>query len=104
MTTNYLPLGSVVRLENGDTKLMVISRFPLYENNGEVGYFDYSACAYPKGHDNEESYFFNNEDIAEVFFEGYVDASEKEAQAVFERQLEQITVPHFKVEDMDNQV
>lgn len=99
-----LPLGSVVRLAKGDAKLMIISRFPLFENKGEVGYFDYGACVYPTGHNDAQLYFFNQEDIAKVYFEGYIDESEEEAQKIFEEQSSSIAYPRFKVEDMDSQV
>lgn len=41
--SNYLPIGSVVQLQNGDTKVMIINRISLYNNRGTIGYFDYSA-------------------------------------------------------------
>ena len=44
---NLLPLGSVVRLNKGELKIMIISRLPLYNNEGTIGYFDYAACVYP---------------------------------------------------------
>lgn len=40
---NYLPIGSVVQLENGSAKLMIITRFALYNNKGNIGYFDYAG-------------------------------------------------------------
>ena len=46
---NLLPLGSVVRLNKGELKIMIISRLPLYNNEGTIGYFDYAACVYPTG-------------------------------------------------------
>lgn len=42
----YLPIGSVVQLKNGNRKIMIINRFPLFRRENEVGYFDYSACLY----------------------------------------------------------
>lgn len=102
MNNNYLPLGSIVRLNDGDMKLMIISRFPLFENKGEVGYFDYASCVYPSGHSNEQTYFFNQEDIAEVFFEGYIDESEEEAQKIFEERLKDVAFPHFRIDDIAN--
>ncbi|HLR62762.1 MAG TPA: DUF4176 domain-containing protein [Lentibacillus sp.] len=46
---DILPIGSVVRLKNGDLKLMILTRAPLYNQKGVIGYFDYSACIYPTG-------------------------------------------------------
>lgn len=94
----YLPLGSIVRLRNGDTKLMIVSRFPIFENEGEVGYFEYSSCVYPTGIDGSQFYFFNAEDIDEVYFEGYVDIAEEEAQKIFDKERKNIAYPQFKVE------
>lgn len=53
-----LPIGRVVRLKNGDIKLMILNRAPLYNQNGVIGYFDYSACIYPAGKIEEQVYFF----------------------------------------------
>ena len=97
--TKLLPIGSVVRLHNGDIKLMIISRYPLYNNNGQIGYFDYSACIYPQGNTDNQAYFFNQEDIVEVFFEGYVDESEEEAQKLFAAEKDNISYPRFTVDD-----
>lgn len=30
----YLPIETVVQLNNGQVKLMIVSRFPLYDNQG----------------------------------------------------------------------
>ncbi|PNZ84130.1 MULTISPECIES: DUF4176 domain-containing protein [Staphylococcus] len=63
---------------------MIINRFPLYNNDGKIGYFDYSACIYPTGIFDNKSYFFNEENIEKVWFEGYVDESEEVLQKRFE--------------------
>ena len=94
----YLPIGSVVRLNKGDTKLMIVSRFPLYKDGNDSGYFEYCSCIFPSGVDGKEFIFFNKEDIAEVYFEGYVDVSEEEAQRIFSEQENEIEYPKFRVD------
>lgn len=94
----YLPIGSVVRLNKGDTKLMIVSRFPLYKDGNDIGYFEYCSCIFPSGVDGKEFIFFNKEDIAEVCFEGYVDVSEEEAQRIFSEQENEIEYPKFRVD------
>lgn len=94
-----LPIGSVVQLTNGQAKLMITTRFPLYNNNGEIGYFDYSACLYPSGVTDNQSFFFNQEDVAKIWFEGYVDESEKEAQRLFESEKENIIYPRLSLKN-----
>ena len=95
---NYLPIGSVVRLNKGNTKLMIVSRFPLYKDGNDIGYFEYCSCIFPSGVDGKEFIFFNKEDIAEVYFEGYVDVSEEEAQRIFSEQENEIEYPKFRVD------
>ena len=47
MMKDILPIGSVVQLKNGEVKLMIINGFPLFNKEGTIGYFDYSACIFP---------------------------------------------------------
>ena len=42
--SNLLPIGTVVRLHNGTIDVMIIGRFPLYNQESTIGYFDYVAC------------------------------------------------------------
>lgn len=81
--SNYLTIGSVVQLQNGNTKVMIINRFPLYNNRGTIGYFDYSACLYPSGNTDNQVYFFNHENIDKIWFEGYIDEAEEQLQEKF---------------------
>ena len=39
--TNLVPIGTVVRLHNGTIDVKIIGRFPLYNQEGTIGYFDY---------------------------------------------------------------
>lgn len=56
---------------------MITSRVPLYNSKGTVGYFDYAGCLYPVGQNGQQTFFFNEENIEEVFFEGYVDEEQE---------------------------
>lgn len=95
----FLPIGTVVQLKNGKVKLMILNRFPLYNDNGEIGYFDYAACLYPNGNTDNQAYFFNQENIEKVWFEGYVDETEERMQQRFKLEKENIKYPHLKLKN-----
>lgn len=63
-----------------------------------ISYFEYSSCVYPTGIDGSQFYFFNAEDIDEVYFEGYIDIAEEEAKKIFDKERKNIAYPQFKVE------
>ncbi len=96
----YLPIGSVVQLKNGNRKIMIINRFPLFRKESEIGYFDYSACLYPNGSVDNQAFFFNQEDIDRVWFEGYFDESEEQYQKIMEGERDKIDYPHFSLPDV----
>lgn len=73
---NLLPIGTVVTLKEGVKSLMIIGIMQTDENEKV---YDYIAVLYPEGFLNAETFFlFNNEDIVEVKFNGYIDAEYKE--------------------------
>ncbi|MBC1561436.1 DUF4176 domain-containing protein [Listeria booriae] len=92
-----LPLGSVVKLKNGEKLVVVTSRLPLYNNNGTIGYFEYGACLYPDGHTNQLSYFFNGEDIEDVYFKGFINKDELEFQEIVQTQYKTISYPRLEL-------
>lgn len=67
-------------LKEGSQKLMIINRGPIVEIDDEKYMFDYSACKYPLGVVEEQIYYFNEENIDKVVFEGYVDEEETRFQ------------------------
>lgn len=70
-TDNLFPIGTVVTLKEGEKSLMIIGLLP---QSGEQK-FDYMSVLYPEGYLNEEYvYFFNQEDIADVEYLGYMNA------------------------------
>ena len=93
-----LPIGSIVRLKHGEQKLMIMCRAALYNNQGTLGYFEYSACLYPAGQTEQNAFFFNEEDIEEVIFEGYRDEAEEQFCAVFEEQIAKTQFPRLHLE------
>ncbi|MDF2909376.1 MAG: hypothetical protein K0Q56_256 [Sporolactobacillus laevolacticus] len=95
---SLLPIGSVVQLKNGDVKLMILNRAPLYNKNGVIGYFDYSACIYPTGKVEDQVYFFNHENIAEIYFKGYIDEEEELFQEKYQLKMKDIPYTKFQIE------
>ena len=96
--SNYLTIGSVVQLQNGDTKVMIINRFRLYNSLGTIGYFDYSACRYPSGNTDNQVYFFNHENIYKIWFDGYIDEAEEQLQEKFIVEKKNISYPRLTLE------
>lgn len=96
---NVLPIGSIVRLKNGNVKLMILNRAPLYNKDGVTGYFDYSACIYPTGKIENGAYFFNKENIEEVYFEGYKDEQEELFREEYKKKLKNINYPKFSIDE-----
>lgn len=93
-------IGTVVRVGVGEDLLMIISRYPLTLQNGVKGYFDYSACIFPVGVDiNSEQYFFNEEDITEVLFEGYVNPMEEKLREYYQKKAPSIPYPKLSIHE-----
>lgn len=56
---------------------MILNRGPIKEIDGEKLMFDYSGCFYPLGLIHDEVFYFNEENIDEVIYEGFSDSDEK---------------------------
>ena len=73
----YLPIGSVVLLNDGQKRLMIIGYGC---NNGNKTY-DYAGCLYPEGIFNLENILaFDHEKISNVYYTGYIDDEETKFQ------------------------
>ncbi|MBO1103689.1 DUF4176 domain-containing protein [Enterococcus hirae] len=91
---HILPIGSVVKTKKGNVKLMIVGRAQLYNNEGTIGYFDYSALIYPEGITSQQEFaFFNHEDIQEIYFEGYRDEVEKKFAERYEDNIKNTSYP-----------
>jgi len=72
----YLPLGSIVLLKDGEKSIMIYGRKQLHVSSGEE--FDYVACLFPEGNISEEfTYLFNHDQIEKVIHIGYTDDEDK---------------------------
>ena len=94
MTKNIYPLGTVLYLQEGNEKIMIIGRGVVFndqETNEEV-YTDYMGCIYPYGVNPENAIFFNQENIDEVIYEGYKDESEKRFLQLYEQWESGLTI------------
>jgi len=76
MSKQFFPIGTVVMLEGGEKRLMIYGLLPV--NSDDEKTYDYIGCLYPEGFiDDEHCYLFNNEDIHNVEFLGYVDIEQQ---------------------------
>lgn len=102
-----LPLGSIVYLKEGTTKMVIIGRSPLLNVRGESKQekpvlFDYSSVMYPMGYVGEEEvFFFNHEDIDKIEFKGYSD-SENEQYLNVMKEYQEKNRELFIREDVDS--
>ena len=70
---DLLPIGSVVRLHDGEKRLMIIGIMQS-DASGNGKEYDYLGILYPEGQIGDEfQYLFNQEDIEEVIFRGFED-------------------------------
>ncbi len=77
MNDKYLPIGSIVLLNNGTKKLM-ITGFCVAANNDQSQIFDYSGCLYPEGMlSSNEVALFNHDQIKQIYAIGFSDEEEK---------------------------
>ncbi|WP_317617099.1 DUF4176 domain-containing protein [Bombilactobacillus thymidiniphilus] len=61
---------------------------PVIKKDEEQIYFDYSGSIYPEGLDSKKIYYFNQEDITEVVFEGYRDKDSERFNEFYEQWVE----------------
>ena len=75
----YLPVGSVVRLEGGNVNVVIVARALIVNDaNGQPVYFDYGAFIYPHGLVDGNMAYFQRDTIEKVLFVGYIDEDEKQ--------------------------
>lgn len=73
----YLPIGSVVYLNDGTKKLMIVSRGIIAPNGDKVVFFDYGGVLYPEGITDDKMAYFQHDAISKIVFEGFRDSDDE---------------------------
>lgn len=88
MKYELLPLGSVVYLNEGNKKVLIIARGLVAKHgNGKI-FFDYGGVPYPEGLQDDKMAYFQHDGIAKVVFEGYTDLDDEATVAKIGKYLE----------------
>lgn len=95
-----LPLGSIVYLEEGTQKLVIVGRGAIFEDpeTGEQVFADYMGALYPAGLQTNSTLFFQHENIDEVVFEGYHDDEEDRFLKVYHEWEENLKIPRKQID------
>lgn len=85
----YLPLGSVVLLNNAKKRIM-ITGFCVQPKEDTTKLFDYVGCLYPEGIINtEQNLLFDHSDIEKIYAIGYSDDEEKKFKVMLEETMKE---------------
>ena len=99
-----LPLGSIVYLNGGVRKHIIIARGLQVNINGEKYYFDYGAANYPEGLMGDRAIYFQHEDISKVIFEGYTDEDDEVMLKNIKEGISQMTIKKADVKALSAQM
>ena len=99
-TKELLPLGSIVYLEDGTQKILIVGRGAIFDDpdTGKQVFADYMGALYPEGLQANSTLFFQHENIDEVVFEGYRDEEEERFLKVYHEWEENLEIPRVQVD------
>lgn len=91
-----LPLGSIVYLEEGTQKLVIVGRGAIFEDpdTKEQVFADYMGVLYPAGLQTNSTLFFQHENIDE----GYHDDEEDRFLKVYHEWEENLEIPRKQID------
>ena len=100
----YLPIGTVVKLKDADTRIMIVGFYPeIILNNKKVRY-DYSACLFPEGVlSSDKSLVFNHDQIDKLYFYGLVDEEQKIFMNRLKELIEEEEKNNIELPNLNNQ-
>jgi hypothetical protein len=88
---DWLPIGSVVRLEGGERLVMVAGYLAIDSENGRI--WDYLGYLHPEGNQHDDAVFFQRELVDEVFQLGFMDADGLRLLSMLEEQADELRRP-----------
>ena len=98
MYKNMLPIGSIVRTVDAERRLMVIGRIVTSEEKDII--YDYVGVPYPEGVSGSDNfYFFNRDQIAEMFFIGFQDQEALDFQKEILDNIGELTIGEDGIEE-----
>lgn len=74
---DYLPLGSVVYLHEGNKKMIIIARGLVAKNGDGHIFFDYGGVPYPEGLMDDQMAYFQHDGIKRIVFKGFSDLDDE---------------------------
>lgn len=91
----FLPIGTVVKLKDDDSVLMIVSYSVhtdgvIYDKTGKKSgkkyIFDYAACGFPEGIVRSDRMMaFNHDQIEKILFKGYMTKESKKVADLLEK-------------------
>ena len=88
MKEKFLPVGTVVLLQNG-TKRVMINGFCSIDSEDPDTVYDYSGVLFPEGSlSSDQTLLFNHDQIEEIYFSGYSDIEDQEFKVELKKLVE----------------
>ena len=97
---DYLPLGSIVVVNGGVKKYVIVARGIQVKINGENNFFDYGACLYPEGMMGDQLMYFQHCNISKVVFQGFPDEDDKMMVENIQKTYENMRISHADVKQL----
>ena len=86
---DFLPLGSIVLLQGGTRKVLIIARGLNVKRDDTTYFFDYGGVLYPDGLIGNQMIYFNHDGIIKTYFHGYSDGEDDAVLTALDEYIEQ---------------
>lgn len=89
MLEHILPIGSIINLNGGNKRIMIIG-YARYADSSCTNYYDYCGCAYPEGYSGiNHCVLFNHKDIEHIYALGFQNETQFEFSKALKASLEE---------------